>query len=309
MSEHTEIQWTDHTFNPWSGCAKISAGCANCYAAALPPSMRRGAEWGESGTRVEAGADYWRQPLRWQTRAARTGVAEYVFCASTADLFEDRADLDPMRARLWTLIGQTPDLVWLLLTKRPHVAQRYDAEFAAHPNAWLGVSVEDQRAAEQIPEALKVPASVRFLSCEPLLGPLDLMRWLYEPMYCRDCGRNAIWYNPNPDNLPHLPRCTIGAPIAPDGGCEECVACGGRDIAMPGALDWVIVGGESGRRARPMHPAWVRGVRDQCVEAGVPFFFKQWGEHDENGARVGKYAAGRVLDGQTWDERPGPVAP
>lgn len=306
MSGRSNIEWTDYTFNPWSGCAKISAGCAHCYAAALPPRMRRGAEWGERGTRVPASEAYWRQPLTWNRRAAQTGVPEFVFCASTADVFEDRADLNGPRARLWDLIAETTHLRWLLLTKRPHVALRYADQFAAHPHAWLGVSVEDQRAAdERVPLALRVPSAVRFVSAEPLLGAVDFGGWIEPTVMMRSAGalRNARYLD---------------------------------DGAKRRRIDWIIVGGESGRHARPMHPDWARSVRDQCEAAGVPFHFKQWGEWSPyqpvttNGVwldpmtgktwdawmgdpgpcarmqRIGKHAAGRHLDGIIHDARPTP---
>lgn len=221
MSE-TTIEWADYTFNPWSGCAKISAGCLNCYAAALPPKMRRGAVWGEGQERMPAGDAYWHQPRLWARRAGAEGVRRRVFCASTADVFEDRPDLDGLRWRLWELIRETPELDWLLLTKRPERMASWADEHGWHPNAWAGASVENQAAADaRLPHLLKVPARVRFLSCEPLLGRVDLR--------------------------------------------------GTR-------LDWIIVGGESGPRARPMHPDWVRGLRDQAALDGAPFLFKQWGE-------------------------------
>lgn len=283
MSKDTTIEWAHHTFNPWSGCAKISAGCTHCYAAALPPAMRRGAEWGAQTPRIPASDAYWREPLAWNRAALKAGGRRRVFCASTADVFEDRADLDPWRERLWELIRGTPELDWLLLTKRPRVMARWAATHDWPSNAWAGTSVEDQRAAdERIPHLLRVPARVRFLSMEPLLGPV---RFDAVPVLAANYG-----YDANP-------------------------------------LDWVIVGGESGRHSRPMHPDWARGLRDQCVQAGVPFFFKQWGEwapmvpYDPEGpapqphqlhgwsdghisARVGKAVAGRILDGRTWDEVP-----
>lgn len=345
-----KIEWAHHTFNPWSGCEKVSAGCANCYAAALPPGMRRGAEWGKDRPRGPASDAYWRQPVAWDRAAAKAGERHRVFCASTADVFEAREDLDPWRDRLMALIALTPNLDWLLLTKRPEYAGSYLAAPGLYhrildaapffrlgtrrrdgiarsndrsligisdptdlavwwPNLWIGTSVEDQAAAdERIFHLLRIPARVRFLSMEPLLGPVRLDSVLTS---VKDHG-----YDPHP-------------------------------------IAWVIVGGESGRRARPMHPDWARALKDQCVAAGVPFFFKQWGEwapeqagNDWTGMyefdprdggaprhywadspyrrlardvagrqpgevggdtcvlRVGKVAAGRVLDGRTWDQVP-----
>lgn len=304
MGENTSIEWAHHTFNPWSGCAKVSAGCANCYAANLPPSMRRGAEWGDGRPRIPASDAYWRQPLAWNRAAQRAGERHRVFCASTADVFEDRADLDEMRTRLFMLIEETQHLDWLLLTKRPHVARRYADFFRALPNAWIGASVEDQDATHRLEILRQIPARVRFVSMEPLLGWVDI-RWA-------------------------LGACSCNVP-AWEGAGQHAPSC----PATQPRIDWVILGGESGRRARPMHPDWARSVRDQCVAAGVPFLFKQWGEwrpmarqaqnvcpasgnaasgryvsypsHDFGDVmveKVGKKVAGRLLDGRTWDQIP-----
>lgn len=264
MSE-SKIEWTDYTFNPWSGCEKVSAGCKHCYAQALPRHMRRGAEWGPDAERVPASEDYWKAPLRWAKAAARDGVRKRVFCASVADVFEDRLALVPLRARLWELIRATPELDWLLLTKRPVWMMTWAHEHGWPDNAWAGVSVENQAAAaERVPKLLGVPARVRLLSCEPLLGPVDL-----------------------------------------------------RGVR----LDWIIVGGESGRHPRPMSATWARSLRDQAAAAEVPFLFKQWGCYApvEPGAepagerimvdgalmeRRDRKEAGRLLDGVLHDGFP-----
>ena len=193
-----------------------------------------------------------------------------------ADVFEDRAELAPIRERLWQLISETPRLDWLLLTKRPELVPKSVPWNASWPtNVWMGVTAENQRWADRrVPLLLELPAAVRFLSCEPLLGPLDVTRWLV----------------------------------------------GTRRV------DWVIAGGESGHKARPMHPDWARVLRDQCSAGSVAFHFKQWGHWRpdyENApstrrrvavgnavgtrvtlVRMGKHAAGRELDGRTWDEFP-----
>jgi protein gp37 len=220
--------------------------------------------WGDQGTRVVASESYWRQPLKWDREAAAAGERRRVFCASLADVFEDRPELDAPRQRLFDLILQTQHLDWLLLTKRPLVMRDWlaaaggdlaDAGRSAHawgggwPNVWLGVSVEDQaRARERIPILLSIPAAVHWISAEPLLGPLDLEDYLHQYH-----GRPA-------KRWPH------------------------------GPLKWVIVGGESGAAARPMHPDWARSIRDQCRTTGRAFFFKQWG-HYQPGYREG---AGQV---------------
>lgn len=289
MGENTKIEWCHHTFNPWRGCTKVSEGCAHCYAEALShrnPSVL--GLWGDAGTRVVASESAWGEPLKWDRKAREAGERHRVFCASLADVFEVRDELVAPRRRLARLIWETPDLDWLLLTKRPKTAERLiyemwfsDAEWPR--NYWIGTSVENQKhGLPRIDHLRKIPAAIRFLSVEPLL---------------EDLGR----------------------------------------IDLTG-IDWVIVGGESGPHARPMHPAWVRSIRDQCIAAGVAFFFKQWGEFspvqpldvkfkdvridlagrdvtflcglqgDDDAIlfRVGKKAAGRMFDGRTWDEYPDP---
>jgi len=267
----TKIEWTatpmpdgsalpGYTFNPWTGCTKVSPACDHCYAEAW--AKRSGTvQWGNSPRRRTT-ETYWRQPLKWNREAAAAGRRRRVFCASLADVFDNRAD-SVWRCDLWDLIAQTPHLDWLLLTKRPQniLSMLPDPETGVKPwgrgwpNVWLGTTVENQEeAVRRIPHLCKVPAAVRFLSCEPLLGPIDI--------------RSA---------------------------CEFP----GRDYGEV-VIDWVICGGESGPGARPMHPDWTRNLRDQCDAAGVPFFFKQWGEwreFDNGGATEEVYdeAIDRVL--------------
>jgi len=276
MAKDSSIEWTHHTFNPWWGCTKVSPGCKNCYAETF--SRRIGQHiWGRRADRRFFGDAHWREPLKWNTEAARRRIRSRVFCASMADVFEHRAELSPVRERLWELIAETPALDWLLLTKRPEYVSRLVPWANNWPsNVWIGVTAENQQwAARRIPILLQLPAAVRFLSCEPLLGPVDLTSWIR--------GERRI--------------------------------------------DWVIAGGESGHKARPMSPEWARKLRDQCADAAVPFHFKQWGhwrpDHDKAAptrkrlridgsegrtitlVRMGKHAAGRDLDGRTWDEFPG----
>lgn len=281
-------------FNPWIGCTKVSEGCKFCYAEELMDKRYGKAKWGDNGTRNRTTKSNWRLPIKWDKAAAAAGERHRVFCSSLADVFEDRRDLDPIRSDLLTLIDQTKNLDWLLLTKRPEcvgpileeISHGNMEDFRHMPNVWLGTSVENQEAADKrIPELVKVRASVRFLSVEPLLGPVDLSAFM------------------GPYDTDH-------------------------------EIDWVIVGGESGAHARPMHPQWARDIRDQCNAAGVPFLFKQWGEfapspdgglpetlptygpshHHYFDApphkvwKFGKKAAGRTLDGRTWDEYPNPIA-
>ena len=304
MGEFTGISWCRHTFNPWWGCVKVSEACRYCYAERDSNRFAPGL-WGADAERRVSSEKIWGDPLRWDRAAKRVGERRRVFCASMADVFEARDDLNPARARLWALIAATPNHVWLLLTKRPQeILSRIPSAWveALPPNVWVGTSVENETAArERIPHLFAVPAKVLFLSCEPLLGPVDLRQYL-------DVG--------------------AGCPL-------DCAACDHK-------IDWVIVGGESGPSARPMHPDWARSLRDQCAANRVAFHFKQWGEwaprtRDDGkpfdsldtakhalidiaglpnacleaagkGAapmsRVGKKAAGRVLDGVVHDAFP-----
>lgn len=277
MGKNSVIEWTHHTFNPWWGCTKISPACKHCYAEAW--SKRVGVDvWGARASRRFFGDGHWREPIRWNAEAACAGMRRRVFCASMSDVFEHRAELNPWRERLWHLIDATPWLDWLLLTKRPErVAGDVPWRDQWPANVWLGTTAENQLWADRrIPSLIRLPAVVRFVSCEPVLGPIDLSGW-----FARD--------------------------------------------RLPG-IDWVIAGGESGSRARPMHSDWPRLLRDQCIRAGVAFHFKQWGNWrpdapwmprsskrrdviDSHGRRitlvnVGKRTAGRDLDGQTWDQLP-----
>ena len=173
--ENSHIAWTDNTFNPWWGCEKISPGCKFCYADTM--SRRFGHQvWGRDAPRRFLSDMNWRTPMTWHREALRSGVRRRVFCASMADVFEDRRDLDPWRERLWALMEQTPALDWQLLTKRPEnisrmVPERWMARWPDH--VWLGTTTENQEwANRRIPELLQIPAEVRFLSAEPLVGPI-----------------------------------------------------------------------------------------------------------------------------------------
>ena len=180
MARDSAIEWTAHTFNPWWGCTKVSPACDHCYAETW--ARRTGFDvWGADAPRRHLSDDYWNQPLRWDRDAAQSGRRVRVFCASMADVFEwDRA-LDALRERLWTLIEGTPNLDWLLLTKRPHLARRLAPWSTAWPlHVWLGTTVENQHFADRrIRFLIDVPCRYRFLSCEPLLGPVDLSAYLH----------------------------------------------------------------------------------------------------------------------------------
>ena len=284
MSKDSHIEWTHHTFNPWWGCTKISPGCTHCYAETWAKRLGQNV-WGTGAPRRELSSSYWREPFAWNEEAARRGARARVFCASMADVFEDRRDLDERRARLWRLIDETPNLDWLLLTKRPQNVKRL-APWAHHwpENVWLGATAENQRWLDRrMPHLISLNARVLFLSCEPLLGFLDLSQWI-------------------------------------DGAKRGQYRC----------IDWIIGGGESGYHARPMHPEWLTTLRDQCIAAGIKFHFKQWGnwrplpQNNAKGyvtrmvslasgdpvtiANMGKKAAGRRLQGRTWDEFPRPAS-
>jgi protein gp37 len=178
MSANSAIEWTDHTFNPWWGCVKVSPGCERCYAETL--SARYGHHvWGpaKTTTRRHFGDAHWAEPLSWNQSAARDGVRKRVFCASMADVFEPHPNVTSDRQRLFALIEATPSLDWLLLTKRPELVPALLPSSwvnSPQPNVWIGASIEDQhRAEERLPLLKAIPAAVRFLSCEPLLGPLS----------------------------------------------------------------------------------------------------------------------------------------
>lgn len=253
MAEDSKIAWTDHTFNPWWGCSRVSAGCQHCYAEALAKRWGR-AEWGDHAERVPASETTWRLPVKWNREAEAAGHRRRVFCASMSDVFEDRPELAEHRDRLWSVIDETPSLDWLLLTKRPQNVMRMvpeqwhswteEADIGYTPpvpvppewprNVWVGTTVENQAAADdRIPHLLAVPAPVRFLSCEPLLGPVNLF--------------------PPDDPLSWLP--------------------GIRSERR--GIDWVIVGGESGPGHRPMDLDWARDLVAQVSTGGLPVFFKQ----------------------------------
>lgn len=258
MAENSKISWTHHTFNPWEGCQKVSSGCDHCYAEARNARFSHGiaVNFGVDAPRRRTSEANWKLPLKWNKQARMKGLRYKVFCASLADVF-DNAVPEQWRFDLFKLIEQTPHLDWLLLTKRignatamlektirALTAGREGWADNYFPNVWIGATIVNQEEADRdIPKLMQVRAAKRFLSMEPLLGAVDLSQWL---------------------------------DIIQD---EDGAPWGRRNIGhLHDMLDWVIVGGESGPRARPMHPDWATSLRDQCKAAGVPFFFKQWGE-------------------------------
>ena len=315
MAENSAIEWCDHTLNPWIGCEKISPGCDHCYAETFART-RMGAPELWQGARRRTAEATWKQAHRWNHKAAAKSLRYRVFCASLADVFDNQAP-EEWRADLWSLICATPNLDWLLLTKRPqNIAKMLPRDWGeGYANVWLGTTVENQVEADRrIPHLLAVPARVRFLSCEPMLGQIDLSRLNL---------LNAFGILRPVDS--HFPKNYFDALR----GKSDIHPVHGAEPAW-GKVDWVICGGESGPGARPMHPAWARDLRNQCAAAGVPFLFKQWGESlpdDQKSEkhfygsmlgrepavrfpdglacwRVGKKAAGRLLDGRVHDGYP-----
>lgn len=299
----TTIEWTrgpngekGFTFNPWIGCTKVGPGCDHCYAEAGFDKRLKVAKWGAGQPRKRTSPGTWLLPLRWNAEAERLGVRYRVFCASLADVFDNEVPAE-WRADLFHLIEQTPHLDWLLVTKRVgNVRQMIPDRWSVRMplNLWLGITVANQAEADRdIPKLLSLKVAVRFLSMEPLLGPVDLTRVQWPEKHKVDVLRGGAW------DLPGW-----------HGGFTNH-----SDMET---IDWIIVGGESGAQARPMHPQWVRDIHDQCAAAGVPFFFKQWGEwapgvcpddpecsveYVFDGyvrrvmSRVGKKHAGRLFDG------------
>jgi protein gp37 len=181
MGKNSSIEWTHHTFNPWWGCAKVSLACNNCYAEKW--SKRLGSDlWGPEANRRFFGENHWREPIRWNKEAEKKQERKRVFCASMADVFEDRKDLDESRNKLWKLIETTPWLDWCILTKRTENINKmipWDSNWPR--NVWMGTTIESQELAEKrIPELIKIPAKIRFISCEPLLSLLNISNWLCE---------------------------------------------------------------------------------------------------------------------------------
>ncbi|OGT55081.1 MAG: hypothetical protein A3E01_10110 [Gammaproteobacteria bacterium RIFCSPHIGHO2_12_FULL_63_22] len=287
MGDKSKIEWTDATWNPVTGCTHVSEGCRNCYAERVLPRT------GQSFDKVVCHPDRLNAPLHWRK-------PRRIFVNSLSDLFHEDVP-DEFIAKVFLTMLSAKRHTFQILTKRPQrmleLLEKPSSAFPLAmmvgdtlPNVWLGISCEDQQTAdERIPLLLQTPAAVRFISAEPLLGKIDLSVI---------GGKSAVAY---------------------------------RMVRLePRRLDWVIVGGESGPHARPMHPNWARRLRDQCQAAGVPFFFKQWGEWAEDPmldcgrgdkshsrqvasgglcnsiwmTRFGKKAAGRILDGRTWDEMP-----
>jgi len=286
MADKTAIEWTDATWNPTTGCTQVSPGCDHCYALTLSERFRGvPGHYFENGFDVQLRPDKLDQPLRWKK-------PRRIFVNSMSDLFHDDIP-DEYIAKVFAVMAAAHQHTFQLLTKR-HGRMRsllnnlgFQAMVASEflygdlipdtaltpgpwplPNVWVGVSVENQQWADiRIPALIDTPAGVRFLSCEPLLGPVDLSAHL---------PASQSWHH----------------------------ADYGTQYDVETLIDWVIVGGESGRGARPMDPAWARGIRDDCTSNNIAFHFKQWGAYGPDGRLRPKHDNGRELDGRTWDEFP-----
>lgn len=302
MVENTKIEWADHTFNPWIGCTKVGPGCDNCYAEELMDTRYGRVEWGPGNARSLTSDEYWVKPVLWNAKARKLKIRYRVFCASLADVFDNEVPQE-WRDRLFGLIASTPHLDWLLLTKRiGNVTKMLPSSMIGLPlsNVWIGATIVNQQEADRdIPKLLATPAAKRFLSMEPLLGPVGLRKKIESNgEIFTENWLTGSWQSIDGDKM----HCGDGQP----------------------KIDWVIVGGESGKKARPMEAAWAISLRDQCAAAGVAFLFKQWGEWVPSGHtscplillpkhayysnlkmwRAGKKLAGRLLDGNIHDGVP-----
>ena len=264
MGKETGISWTNHTFSPWWGCSRVSPGCEHCYAETFAKRVghsKSGSKlplWGVDAERRPASAASWAELVKWNAKAKRDGVRRRVFVASMADVFEVAPErnasanlvMDAGRKRLWSAIEDAPHLDFQLLTKRPENVEAFVPWGNDWPtNVWLGVTAEDQaRADERIPVLLEIPARVRFVSAEPLLEELNLSRYVFD----REASIRKVMRGPalNYDQA---------------------------DSVITSAIDWVIVGGESGPGARPFALEWARALVEQCSAAGVACFVKQMG--------------------------------
>lgn len=325
MAENTKIEWATHTFNAWAGCEKVSRGCKNCYAERDTRAYGYLKGWGAGTPRRRTSAAYWRKPLRWnkdqeiaEARARDAGeplpMRPRVFAQSWSDTWEDRRDLDGLRDDLHALIQATPYLIWLMLTKRSEEQAAYYLRHGVPGNVLPGITGEDQATLDARSPHITSLGVPWFLSAEPMVGPLTVTR------PCDSCTERGL-------------AGPLRALEEPETDCDD---------VLPG-LVWVIPGGESGlgRGIQPMPSRWPRLLRDECQFHGIAFLMKQWGEFMDDGCpnhaelgdpygyintttgnrvvnpdralhgdevvpvwRVGKEAAGRRLDGRTWDELP-----
>ena len=314
----TNIEWADYVWNPMSGCTKISDGCKNCYAADMAKRLQRIQETTGKDLGYADGFAVTLHPERLEAPLNHKKPAK-IFVNSMGDLFHESVPLEFIES-VFFAIGVATQHTYQILTKRPERMKKVINYLtykgvSMRPNVWLGVTAENQEQAdERIPILLDTPEALRFVSVEPMFDEINLdglgLEWggSYYGTKCTKCG-NA------------------GSSGIVLGCCEDdiwCGECGSREhIEDLPTLDWVIIGGETGANARPMHPDWVRSIQKQCEEAKVPFFFKQWGEYKtlpqgksvtgykshfwEDGrqaVRVGKKQAGHLLDGVEYREMP-----
>lgn len=322
MAENSGISWTKHTWNPWMGCTKVSPACDGCYAEALMDHKAGQVAWGNNPRR-RTGARNWNNPLRWQKQAELDGSRPFVFCASLADIYDNQVDPE-WRADAFNVMRKTPNLVYLLLTKRPQNIAKLSAAAGGLPeNAAIGTTVEDRKRANiNVPALLEASLALwqaktrplfNFVSCEPLLEDFDLTDFPENPRskdnagYRIDALRGKIWLPKGANDL--TPGHIVGE----------------REyVGLTHKIDWVITGGETDQgehMARPTHPDAFRTLRDQCAEAGVPFHHKQNGEwvpvtEPQGDApvyrfpdgvvmqKIGADNTGRLLDGVSHDEFP-----
>lgn len=286
MAEKTGIAWCDSTWNPWIGCTKVGPGCDGCYAAVSTPARSLGVVWGAGQPRMRTSAANWKKPIQWNARpfyecrdcgwrgetksncpscaAEVTTARRRVFCSSLADVFDNEVD-PAWRADLFDLIYNTPNLDWLLLTKRIGNAAKlmpWDHKLAGGPpsNVWLGATIVNQEEADRdIPKLLATPAAKRFVSYEPALGPVDWSSYIYDSVGVLRCSQCGFF-----TNRTHEDRCPNDGDLMGD---------------FP-RVEWIIVGGESaqpGHPARPFDIQWARDTVRQCRQAGVAVFVKQIG--------------------------------
>lgn len=365
MAKDTKITWANNTFNPWIGCAKVATGCANCYAEREMEHHWKKVIWGPDGTRKRTSKKYWGQLARWNAEAAAAGTRPRIFCASLADVFEEfdgpimttegkqdiilgkdgrassnspsnpRMTMDDCRLDLFEQIDRCENLDFLLLTKRPENVLRMWPAYRGErtighigpprrQNVWLGVSVAEQKDYDKnwpILDALRDLARFVWISAEPLVGPIKC-NFKSPRVRCNFCGFVHGKFD--------APNCINCKRRIYDVGLHELI----NDV------DWMVVGGESGDKARPMKPEWATDLLSECRNAGIAYFFKQFGEwvsewhpasladnkraepneafvkliRDNDGRivdyegqymfRVGNKAAGDLLDGKQYHEFP-----
>jgi protein gp37 len=316
MADGTHISWAEATWNPITGCAVLSPGCKRCYAMRLAGGRLKNHRSRQGLTMDTPKGPVWNGDVRfneqWLDQPLRWRRPRMIFVCAHADLFYERVPDEWIR-RIFEVMFHAHQHTFMMLTKRTARMRRFLENRATLRNVWIGASVEDQRHAdERIPDLLATPAALRWISAEPLLGPVDVDRYLYGGHRCLITG----WPGDHPNSC---------------GDCDPCLNSFG--FPKPKGIGWIVVGGESQGSDRPTHPDWFRSLRDQCIAAGVPFHFKQWGDWlarwqdghkgrhpspdkiewrhfttpGELGAfaiKIGSAKAGRELDGRTWDEFP-----